>query len=208
MSERPVLTDAAGAPTQSLVVGAVGDRCVSCGSPMTSDQRYCVACGERRGRARFPIAELAKPAPQAVSATVLAPPPRRVTWSGGATLVTGIATLLLALGVGVLIGHSGQSNQHAATPSVITVNGGGGTASAPASGSTLSSTSSTGSTGSKKSLKPAKKLPPKTVIVKAQAQAASVLGGKNLPPATVKVGQKGSGPGFSGGKFTGNFFGP
>jgi hypothetical protein len=189
------------APTRQFAVFAGGEACANCGSVLSSDQRYCVACGERRGRARFPVADLATPAPLP-SAPPPPPSPRGATWSGGMTLVTGIATLLLAMGVGVLIGRTGQGSTQkaAAAPSVITVNGGAAAPSTP--------TSASGSAGGHaKKAKPVKGLPPKKVIVKAQQQASKVLGGTNLPPPTVKVGQAGSGPGFQGGKFTGNFFG-
>src|SRR6201992_4065048 len=43
------------APTESLVAGTMGDRCVNCGAPLADDQRYCVVCGERRGAARFTL---------------------------------------------------------------------------------------------------------------------------------------------------------
>src|ERR1700743_1398390 len=41
--------------TETLVAGTVGDRCVNCGAPLSSDQRYCINCGERRGAARFSL---------------------------------------------------------------------------------------------------------------------------------------------------------
>lgn len=190
------------APTRAFVVAAGGEACAHCGSTLSSDQRYCVVCGERRGRTRFPVAELATMRRQpVVDPATAVPPPRRFTLSGGTTLVTGIATLLLAMGVGVLIGRNGQNQKVAAAPSVITVNGGGGAA-------TTSSLPTTTRGGQGKKPKPVKGPPSKTVIVKAQQQASKVLGGSNLPPPTVKVGQSGSGPGFQGGKFTGNFFGP
>src|SRR5580692_11620824 len=56
-------------PTELLVAGTVGDRCVNCGAPLSSDQRYCVVCGERRGAARFtlPVAAAAPAEPASSS---------------------------------------------------------------------------------------------------------------------------------------------
>ncbi|MFZ0388585.1 MAG: zinc-ribbon domain-containing protein, partial [Solirubrobacteraceae bacterium] len=49
----PSFAGNAEAPTENLVAGTMGDRCVNCGAPLSSDQRYCINCGERRGAARF-----------------------------------------------------------------------------------------------------------------------------------------------------------
>ena len=90
----------------ALGVMAAGDRCANCGSPMAHDQRYCLECGERRGQPRFTV-----PADATVTTTTTV---RGATgfqrFSSGTTLIAGIATLLLAMGVGVLIGRSGNSS--------------------------------------------------------------------------------------------------
>ena len=90
----------------------MGDRCVNCGAPLSSDQRYCINCGERRGAARFtlPVAAAA-PAEPAPSSPSRPPRSRRPRPTQGATLVAGIGTLLLAMGVGVLIGHGSGSTK-------------------------------------------------------------------------------------------------
>lgn len=196
------------APTGQLVAATMGERCVTCGAPFASDQRYCVNCGERRGKARFSFASLAAPQPAAPPAP---PPPRRQRRaSSGATLVAGIGTLLLAMGVGVLIGHNGNANapQRAAAPYVVRING-GGAAAATTPTATTAATSSSKSRSSAKVIKPKKKpTPTKVVQQKAAAAASKVLGGANISNPTTKVGAKGSGPGYQGGKFTGGFFGP
>src|ERR1700693_5697303 len=104
------------APTTELVTGVVGDRCANCQAPLAPDQRYCVSCGERRGRARFSDASLAaQTAPAAVEAP--APASRRYPrMSSASTLITGVATLLIALGVGVLIGHYSNNATPARAP--------------------------------------------------------------------------------------------
>ncbi len=210
-----------GAPTEALVSSTVGDRCVNCGAPLSSDQRYCVACGERRGQPRFVLPAATRAAEEP---TVSAPrrESRRPRVSGGATLVAGVGTLLLAMGVGVLIGHTTSSNAKtvAASPQVITVNGGGGSGSGSGSGNATSTTAKTATSASKSKASSkshhkttTRKAAPaaKQSVAKQQAAASKVLGSsaKNVPPPTVTVGAKGHGAGYSKktGKFNGSFFG-
>jgi len=225
----PVFMPADEAPTESLVSGTMGDRCVNCGAPLSTDQRYCINCGERRGAARFTLpvagAASADPAPSSPSRP---PRSRRPRPSQGATLVAGIGTLLLAMGVGVLIGHGSSGTKTVSSPraQVITVNAGGGGASSAAASTTATSQSST-SAGSKHSKKSggggskgkashktkhtASTTPKATKQEAAAAQSAAnkVTGGSdvNNAPVTVTSGQSCSGQGCQGGKFTGNFFG-
>lgn len=188
------------APTRELLAPSVGDRCTNCQALLAPDQRYCVNCGERRGRARFSFETLmAKPPPSPTPGR----PRRRPTSSASLSFIAGVATLLLAVGVGVLIGHNTAAvKQTAAVPNqVIKVEGLGGS-SAPAASAPV---------GSPKFTAPSiPKLKPK-VIKKVNAAAATVLGSgtKNLSSnPTVQPGQKCSGGmGCQNGKFTGNFFG-
>ncbi len=99
---------------------------------MASDQRYCLECGQRRGDPRLPFMD-AVVLMEAVKQSRQPPPPqppkrKRGGISPNAALIAGIGTLLLALGIGVLIGHSGTQEvaQTAAAPQVITVGGGSG----------------------------------------------------------------------------------
>ena len=115
-------------------------RRAGCGSPLAADQRYCLQCGARRAEARLPFLDiLAQQVPSdtgpAAASGPVAPPPGN--WLGrlstNAAAVAGVACLLLALGVGVLIGGLGQDDSAAnATPQVISV-GSAAPASAPAS---------------------------------------------------------------------------
>lgn len=209
------------APTQQLGLTAVGDRCVNCGAPLSSDQRYCVNCGERRGKPRFALAE---PGTQITQTTVTAPrPSRRPRASSGFTLIAGIATLLLAMGVGVLIGHNSASNgpSHTGTQPVnITLNGSGGTGAASANTATASTTANSGPSTGKSSSKskshsastPAASAPKPSPAqaTKASGAASKVLGGSNnTAPATVTQGASCAAgtAGCQGGHFTGNMFG-
>jgi len=132
-------------------------------------------------------------------------PPRRPRISSSFSFILGVATLLLALGIGVLIGHNTNNPKQvaASTPNqTIRVEGVGGT----------NSTGKSSKKTSNKSFK-APKSPKltKKVVQKVQAAAGTVLGSgtKNLTSnPQQQVGQKCSGGnGCQGGKFTGNFFG-
>ena len=203
------------APTQQLSIAAVSDRCVNCGSPLASDQRYCVNCGERRGKPRFTLAGPTEPGPDMVVTKTTQS--RRPRTTAGFNLIAGIATLLLAMGVGVLIGHNSSSSapqKSAASPTVITVGGGSGSAGTATTGNSGSSGgNSSGSKKSKSSKSSAKaaKAPAKVVVQKAAAAAAKVTGGNaNVAGATATQGSSCSNgqAGCQNGKFTGNnFFG-
>lgn len=116
---------------RSPLAGA-GDNCPSCDATLAPDQRYCLHCGQRRGDPRLPFMDAvafmdaAKQPPQPAAAPPPAPD-RRPLLSANASLVAGVATLVLAIGVGVLIGRSGDHGGNvAAQPQIITVGGGGG----------------------------------------------------------------------------------
>jgi hypothetical protein len=118
--------------------------CAACGATLAEDQRYCLHCGERT----TPISSvLAGPPPALVpgagaqgSGPGSAPPglgppgaaPPSLPGVPGAgegpgrsnavTVIAGVGVLLLAMGIGVLIGRSGgKSSGAAAAPQVITV---------------------------------------------------------------------------------------
>jgi hypothetical protein len=138
--------------------------------------------------------------------------------SSGATLVAGVGVLLLAIGLGVLIGHLGKNSAtpraSAGAPEVITVQGGGGantsaatTASTPTRAPAhVNSNSLTKKAQSKLKATTASK----AVQQKATQAAGKVLGNSNnLAPPTATTGSKCSNgqAGCQNGKFTGNFFG-
>ena len=125
---------------------------------------------------------------------------RRPLMSINATLIAGVGTLLLAMGIGILIGRSGQ-NASTKTPAVQLISPGGsalgaGTGSTatetPAAGASTTSTTGTSSSKSSSSTSSPKTAPKKS---------------SSPPPKVVTVGSKGTGPGYQKGKFTGNFFG-
>jgi len=155
--------------------------CAHCGAPLARDQRYCLECGTPRTylsgmlleRLQAPSAQPAQPA-QPVQ-------PSPAPWQRGnvLTLIAGIGVLLLAMGVGVLIGRSGSSGAAgAAAPQVIVATpttGAAGAASTP----TPQATSTTPTSATKT---PAAKPKAKT----AQPSGVGSVPSKPAPPAVLK----------------------
>jgi hypothetical protein len=115
--------------------GAETPCCPACGSPVAPDQRYCLECGERQAqtseflRSGVPLGSSSPatpPTPPGTGATDDAP--RKDTVS----LLAGVGVLLLAIGVGVLIGRSGGSSKQSPAPiQVVTQAGGTGASASP-----------------------------------------------------------------------------
>lgn len=213
-------------------LAGAGDNCPNCGASLAPDQRYCLNCGQRRGDPRLPFmdavvfmeaAKAPQAAPESAATSMSSPAPdRRPLLSANASLVAGVATLVLAIGVGVLIGRSGDSGSSnvAAQPQVIKVGGGGGgggeveTASTPKA-STSKAKGGGSSGGSKQAKSPAqKKAKAKTETTatgatKATEEAYPVNPNVNLAKPEQKLGGECE-PGEAGcsknGKFEGTFF--
>jgi hypothetical protein len=139
--------------------------------------------------------------------------------SSGATLVSGVGVLLLAIGLGVLIGHLGKSTTstkgNTSAPVTIMEQGGsGGSATAATTASTPTSAPKHVNSASL-TKKAQAKLKATTASKKVQTQATQAAGkvlgnSNNLAPPTATTGSKcssSSQAGCQGGKFTGNFFG-
>jgi len=147
------------APTTSAAAAA--QSCVACGAPLADEQRYCLECGDRRA----PISSVLLGGPpsggasQAQSSTPMAPPSAGSAAADGAgrgnavTLLAGVGVLLLAMGVGVLIGRSSAPKQSAAPAQTISVSqpaaAGGAGAAATTTPTTPEAASKTGSSTSK-----------------------------------------------------------
>jgi hypothetical protein len=184
---------------------------------MAADQRYCLECGHRRGDPRLPFMDavvfmdaMRQPA---VAASAPAPPrERRPRMSANATLVAGVATLVLAIGVGVLIGRSGDNVSAPVantTPQVIKVEGGGGTGTGTRATNKNAAKGKGGSGGASKA-KAAKVETGSSGTSKAAEEVLKPAGDVKLPPPTTKVGEKcdKSTAGCSeSGEFNGSFFG-
>jgi hypothetical protein len=178
---------------------------------MASDQRYCLHCGQRRGDPRLPFMD-AVVLMDSVNRPAQSPPPppkkKRSGVSPNAALIAGVGTLLLALGIGVLIGRSGHQEvaQTSSAPIVIH-SGGGGEETA-----TASSKDKTTTGGGAASAKTKKQKEAAEKAAEAHPAAEEVLkpaGDVKLAPPTVKPGDKceSGAAGCENGEFTGNFFG-
>jgi hypothetical protein len=179
---------------------------------MAADQRYCLECGKRRGDPRLPFMD-AVVFIDAIHRKPQAPPPpparKRARMSPNASLIAGVGTLLLALGIGVLIGQTndgGAVNAASAAPQIIRVGGGGEEMATAAASADKGSASKDG-----KSKQP--KAPEKAVDSSGTSEAAAEVlkpaGDVKLPPPTVQPGGKceSGASGCKDGEFTGEFFG-
>jgi hypothetical protein len=220
MDSTDVLISQAAAPStattaHSTMVAATGEQCPACGALMAADQRYCVECGQRRGDPRLPFMDAVVLMDTVVKGPRQAAPPpppkKRRRMSANATLIAGIGTLLLALGVGVLIGRSGEHSGSTASnaPVVVKVPNGGGEATGTTAETGPGKGSSVGGSSAKAN--------------KAAAAAASKTGSNGqtratenilhpkvkLPPPEAKLGEKCSKgtAGCTNGKIEGKYFG-
>jgi hypothetical protein len=184
-TEMPAL----GVPTP-LIVGVASDACAACGVGLAPDQRYCVECGQPRGAPRLPAS---------VGGATVARVSSRM--SANTALIAGIGTLLLAMGIGVFIGSQGRSDSTGSAPpapqTVTVVTQGSGGAASAAGAPAAAATTTTPTTTSPAGPGAAKKATAKT--------AAPAVPKKPTPPV-VHVGSPGTGPGYTNGKVTGNFF--
>ena len=130
--------------------------------------------------------------------------------SANASLIAGVGTLVLAIGVGVLIGRSGENGSSTAanaTPQIIKVGGGAETANTATTNEASKSGKGGGSGKSKNAA--SKSGTDSSGTSKAAAEVLKPAGNVKLPPPTVQKGGKceSGAAGCEHGKFTGNFFG-
>lgn len=103
--------------------------CANCGVPLADDQRYCLECGGRQVQARSQFLDRFTPAAVGPGVQAAAPAPTGGR-SPNVTALAGIGVLLLAMGVGVLIGRASGAKTTTAPAQVISVSSPG----APAGG--------------------------------------------------------------------------
>jgi len=114
--------------TESLASSSQPDadadaRCAKCGAALAPDQRYCLECGERTAPMRSvllggpqapdPVGPATPPSPPGASPPGSSLPDGAGQRGSALTVIAGVGVLLLAMGVGVLIGRSGASRQTA-----------------------------------------------------------------------------------------------
>jgi hypothetical protein len=162
------------------LLGEPNAPCRSCGSPLAEDQRYCLQCGTRRAEARLPFLDILarQVGAPVVAETTTVQRPRGPAWladlSPSTTMVAGVACLLLALGIGVLIG--GWGNDGSATAGAvpnITVGG-----AAPAAAVTPASSAAPASTAAPEAAAAAGGAAKATKKKQAKAAASSSAGSK------------------------------
>jgi hypothetical protein len=141
--------EAAAAQPHAAEAQMAYEACDQCGAPVEFSQRYCVVCGTRRKHAYDPAAQFLSAATSRARApaapTRSSGPRRRRSFGLGTAAV--LAVIPLAVAVGVIVGHSGNTADQkllaalrAQKPTVVNVAGAGGTAAA-ANGATPSEVS-------------------------------------------------------------------
>lgn len=195
------------AATHSMVATST-EQCPSCGVHVAPDQRYCLACGARCGEPRLPIMDAvtfmdSMKQPRQASSPPPQRPQRRV--SPNMALFATIGVLLLAMGVGVLIGRSGNhsvASAPQAAPIVIKGNGAEentAASNAGANGGVIG--------GGSKKAKP-KELKAEANSGKGAEEVLHTAPGVKLAEPKIEVGDKckeGT-AGCTNGEFTGNYF--
>lgn len=190
--------DVTSGATDTTLLPAMGDACVSCGARLQRDQRYCVECGVRSAPPR--LAFMDGRTPHAAEPPAAPVPAAAAPAVSGLTLIAGVATLLLAMGVGVLIGAAGNGASQppaGARVQVVSVPAAAPPAAALAPDTTTTTPATTTNAHGAKA-----KTAGKTAAASPSAKKAAAA------PKPVKVGSTGHGPGYKNGKFTGDFFGP
>jgi hypothetical protein len=187
-----------------LSIGS-GDACPNCGAMVAPDQRYCIECGERRGEPRLPFMDgrtQVEPSTQVVtpaypvSSYASIPPEKKSRWSSGLGLLATVGLLLLAMGVGVMIGNNGDGGEALAQQPVII--GGAATAATGASGATGADTAAASKTDAATTDKAG-----------VDADAVAKKNGVKLAPKDVDLGEKcekGSVGCSDSGEFDGEYF--
>ncbi len=158
------------APVPSEQPGATPS-CASCSAPLAPDQRYCLACGQPASPVRLAFLDVLSeaqpyaagydraPYPQGVAgslppgyAPVIEPASGPYAWLRRYSGLFGLlSVLLLAIVVGLLVGHWVSQSKVSSAPQVIKVEGlGGALASSASSTPTATSTTpaATGKSGS------------------------------------------------------------
>ena len=196
MDDGLVMTEPAGSELGSAVtqpIAIVAEPCPQCGAPLAPDQRYCLHCGAPRAHVSGPMssgrADLASlshaPGGAGPQVQVGGPgrppgaPPLPTAHPTGRNnplaLLAGIGVLLLAMGVGVLIGRAGAGSTKVPPTQVISVGG-------SSAGAATTPTTSTPSTETPASTTPKKKEAPKAK--ESSAPGSSI--NKPAPPSAAK----------------------
>ena len=129
-------------PQSGRPLVGVGHRCANCGADLAADQRYCVECGTRRGTPRFVLAGAT--AQESVPTAPVPRPVAVVAWSR-LSVILGVIAILLALGVGLLIGNATRATIK--QPVKVELTGGTPSSATPSGGSSGTAPTSKGNSG-------------------------------------------------------------
>ncbi len=144
--------------TNLAPVPSESQTCANCSAPLVADQRYCLSCGQPVSPVRLGFLDVLETerqpqlGPGTVGAMPVAYSPYFEAAAGPpwlrryAPLFAVLSVLLLALVIGLLVGHWVTQNKAVAGPQIIKVEGLGGT---PLASAGTTPTSTTGSTATK-----------------------------------------------------------
>ncbi|MFZ2112304.1 MAG: hypothetical protein WAU77_01080 [Solirubrobacteraceae bacterium] len=183
------------------------ERCAQCAAPLAPDQRYCLHCGAPRAHVKGPISGgrpggpppptassrqatsssgVPQSSPPGTPGVPLGTPPGFSSASPAnrnntLALLAGVGVLLLAMGVGVLIGRASAGTAKVPPAQVISVGGAAAGSSTPAATTTTPTSETPAASSAKKT-------------TKAKASSSSGAGSsisKPAPPTVLKSVSKG-----------------
>jgi hypothetical protein len=177
-----VSTESIASPQPPPASASGASACPACGSPLAADQRYCLECGERQPqtseflRSSAPVGSSPPASPPSAPSGQPAAGAQPGRNSNTVSLLAGVGVLLLALGVGVLIGRSGASSKQSPAPVQVVTAGGVGTGS-----STEASFTGDWPSGTSGYTVQLQTLPVTGTTVASVAAAKAAAGGKGAP---------------------------
>ena len=190
----------ASAVTQPIPV-VTNEQCAQCAAPLAPDQRYCLHCGAPRAHVNGPIsgARPDRPPPTAGPSDQHAPlgapsgppggppntpfaPAQPTNRNNTLALLAGIGVLLLAMGVGVLIGRADAGSAKVPPAQVISVGG-------SATGSSTTATTPTTTTPTETPAATSAKKTSKAKAASSSGTGSSIT--KPAPPTVLKSVSKG-----------------
>jgi predicted membrane-bound mannosyltransferase len=181
--------------------------CANCSAPLVADQRYCLACGQPVSPVRLAFLDVLQSERQQQTLTTtpvgygpLLEPSGSPAWLRRYTpLFAVMSVLLLALIVGLLVGHwVTQSKSSAPAQQVIKVEGLGAAPAAAATSTAPASTSTTPAASSSAAAKSSPKSEAEEVAKEAKAekqQAAKVEHATVVKPSSTKLKKLGNSTG-------------
>jgi hypothetical protein len=147
--------------TNLAPVPSESSTCPNCSAPLVADQRYCLSCGQPTSPVRLAFLDVLETEhkPQAATGAMTTTPVPYASYvepAAGplwlrryAPLFGVLSVLLLAMIIGLLVGHWVTQNKTSAAPQVIKVEGLGALGAASTAPTSTSATSTTPATGTK-----------------------------------------------------------